>query len=96
MIKGCRKNVIMVKGGCESPFESAYFIMKDSVDECVYTEGDMISEAERIISHSAVNKEKAKSGSSHNNNEKKRSKALIPFAVGTAVGSAAGLIWLFI
>ena len=97
MIKGCRKNMIFVKCDRDSSFESAYFIMKSDavVEGC--PEGDLLAEAEKIINNSLMNYEKdgKKKRQRRIKSEKKGHRALIPFAAGATVGSAAGLIWLF-
>ena len=95
MIKGCRKNMIFVRCGEESCFESAYFIMKNSAAGEGTSEGDLLAEAEKIINESLVKSEK-NGKNKKQKGEKKSFRVLIPFAAGATVGSAAGLIWLFL
>ena len=95
MIKGCRKNMIFVRCGEESCFESAYFIMRNGASDERRSEGDLLAEAEKIINESLVKSEK-NGKNKRQKGEKKSFRALIPFAAGATVGSAAGLIWLFL
>ena len=95
MIKGCRKNMIFVKCGEESCFESAYFIMKNGVSDKEPSDGDLLAEAEKIINNSLLKSEKDKRSKKQRGGNKKF-RVFIPFAAGATVGSAAGLIWLFI
>ncbi len=46
-MKGCQKNVILVKGKESELFEEAYFIMKDT--ERPRSTADIVAEARRII-----------------------------------------------
>ena len=92
MIKGCRKNMIIVRCGADSRFESAYFIMKN---DTVCDEGDLLSEAERIINNGSSDGEKTKP-SIKQKGEKKPLRGLIPFAAGATVGSAAGILLFFL
>lgn len=97
MIKGYRKNMIAVKGGEGDLFETAYFILKDGHSGDVISENDMLLEAEKIIEKSLLSSEGSKNGDKKNKkSEKNRSKAIIPFAAGATVGSAIGLLWLFL
>ena len=92
MIKGCRKNMIFVRCGADSSFESAYFIMKDDAGG---DEGDLLSEAEKIIKSSASGNEKTRP-SKKQKDEKKPLRGIIPFAAGATLGSAAGILLFFL
>lgn len=48
MIKGLRKNVFVLKCGRDSPFESAFFILKAAYSSDGYSE-DIVAEAERLV-----------------------------------------------
>lgn len=95
MIKGCQRKVIVVKGEEENMFEYAYFILKNNLKYDRLGEVDMVSEANRIIEESE-NMREAKIKSKDKSKEKNSKKIIIPFSVGAAVGSAAGLLWLFL
>ena len=47
MIKGAQKKMIVVKTGDSRLFEEAYFVLRRDADE---RNGDMVAEADRIIS----------------------------------------------
>ena len=51
-MKGCKKNVIMIKGGCYELFDSAYFIMRDTASP--YSKRDILEEAKRIITENEL------------------------------------------
>ena len=86
MIKGCQRRVIVVRGEDENMFEYAYFVLKSGEKFDRVGEDDMIAEANRIIENSEGKK----------NKEKDKTMMIIPFSVGAALGSLAGLLWLFL
>ena len=94
MIKGCEKRVVFVKGEEEGMFECAYFVLKALPKYEKYNEDDMVAEAMKII------EERVRKDVKIRNKEKKggaeNKKIIIPFSVGAAVGSLAGLFWLFL
>ena len=95
MIKGYQRKTVVMRGGEESMFEYALFVLKNDEKYIQCKEEDMVAEAVRIIEEN----EKVKTASTKIKDqkiEKDRKKIIIPFSVGAAVGSAAGLIWLFI
>ena len=49
MMRGLRKNAFVLKCGRDSPFESAFFILKASYlpPKC---DGDIVAEAEKLVS----------------------------------------------
>ena len=49
MIKGIRKNVLVVKCGRESPFESATFVLREGAHPEM-SDQSIIAEAERLVS----------------------------------------------
>lgn len=68
MVKGLRKNMIVVKCERDSPFESAFFILKDNGELGARGEEDIMSEACAIIdaaSGGKLKKPKKKRGLSH-------------------------------
>ena len=95
MIKGCQRKVIVVKGDDESIFESAYFVLKNGPKYDNFSEGDMVEEADRIIRESGQIKDK-KSDKKDEKKEKNYKKIIVPFSIGTALGSLLGLLWLFL
>ena len=95
MIKGYQRKTVVVRGGEDGMFEYALFVLKNDEKYMQCKEDDMVAEAVRIIEEN----EKVKTASTKIKDqkiEKDRKKIIIPFSVGAAVGSAAGLIWLFI
>ena len=95
MIKGCQRKVIVVKGEEENMFEYAYFVIKNDLKYDRLGEGDMVSEANRIIeANEGVREMKIKNKGK--NKDKKGKNIIIPFSIGAAAGSLAGLLWLFI
>ena len=61
MIKGIRKNVFVMKCGKESPFESAVFILRDSlISEGM--SGDIVAEAERLVEDAFSDRQTKRSG----------------------------------
>ena len=48
MLKGCRKQLVMLKPGEDSVFESAWFVLREERVQTSYV--DMIAEANRIVS----------------------------------------------
>ena len=85
MIKGAQKRMIVLKTADSAVFEEAYFVLRRE-NNC--GEGDMVTEANRIIESSGGK-----------NKEKRSLKNMLWYAVsfggGTAVGvGAACLLWL--
>ena len=48
-IKGCSRQMIMLNGTGSGMFEAAYFIVKADADQRVFSHGDMLREANRIV-----------------------------------------------
>ena len=102
MIKGCRRSVILVKGDEESIFECAYFVLKNGDEPFKMSDEDMVAEANKIIEASnpecaiKINENDKKTCKKSKNTDKTGKKIIIPFSIGAAVGSAAGLLWLFL
>ncbi len=88
MIKGARKNMIVVKTSDSLVFEEAYFVMRESESR---DHDDMITEAGRIIEGCTVKKSKTAKGQFKN-----MLIGAISFFGGAFLGSgAAVLIFLF-
>lgn len=49
MIKGCEKRVVWIRNTESEIFEQAYFILSESAYEKKKSEGDIVTEAKRII-----------------------------------------------
>ena len=47
MVKGLRKNVFVLKCDKDSPFESAFFVLRASMEKPV--DDDIVREAERLV-----------------------------------------------
>ena len=58
MLKGCRRNMVMVRGDRESVYEVACFLLKSEAEGRGLHETDMLREAERILKHCAAAPEK--------------------------------------
>lgn len=91
MIKGCSKRAVVVSGGAESIFETAYFILKPVAEGA--EESDILREANRLIEDKTL---PAKGRKFRKEGKKAHRSPVLPFAAGAAVGSAAGLLWLFL
>ena len=80
-MKGCLKNVILVKGKESELFEEAYFIMKET--EKPHRNADIVAEARRII-------ETEDMSASPISVKLNRKKKLVCFFIGIGVAS---LMW---
>ena len=96
MIKGCQRKMIMVKGDEESPFEMAYFVIKSDPRSSEIGENDILAEANKIVEAKTICEGGVKVRKNKKDTAERNKKAVIPFAAGAAVGSAVGLLWLFI
>lgn len=103
MIHGCQRKVIFIRNTESKLFEEAYFILRNDTASATASGGDMIKEANRIISAFSVQNAAKSGGSQHGAVKsgtpgafrsplpaKQRSAAL--FVSGSAVGCA--LFWL--
>ena len=85
MLKGCQKQVVVLRGKCGDIFEEAYFILKD--DSVLPCENDMVKEALRI----------AEASTSKGKASKNLLSRLIPALIGAAAASFLfGIILLFV
>ena len=96
MIKGCQRKMIMVKGDEESPFEMAYFVLKSDPRSSEIGESDILAEANKIVEAKTLSEGGVKVRKTKKEAAEKTKKIAIPFAAGAAVGSAVGLLWLFV
>ena len=87
MIKGCQKKIIFIQGSENSPFETAYFVLKKDSEDCCHGGDDIIKEANRIISESLPDVKRK---------NKKRAKLkqmlyrIMLFGIGLLLGGGAG------
>ena len=89
MIKGCRKNMIMVPGGADSVFESVYFVLRADVKQ-ESDGGDMVAEANRIVRELEGGESEGKRAASG------WKRSLLLFAAGAATGSGAAALLFFL
>ena len=54
MIKGCEKRVVWLRNTDSEVFDQAYFILSDAAYEKKKSEGDIVSEAKRIIGQAPI------------------------------------------
>lgn len=92
MIKGTQKNVIILKNTKSPLFEEAYFILRERPGEKVH-KGDMISEANRIISANVIHSNKYTD--SKKSVKKEKTIGLILFILGALSGIAGCFIFGF-
>lgn len=52
MIKGCKREIILINGSESSLFENAYFVLRSDAAEGGVCHDDMVREANRIIEKS--------------------------------------------
>lgn len=57
MLRGIHKKMIAVKTPSSSPFECAYFILRNDISEEIYDKRAMLREAQRILSESQPRQE---------------------------------------
>ena len=81
MLKGAQKRMYVVKMGQDSPFEEAYFVMKET--EKPHRNADIVAEARRII-------ETEDMSASPISVKLNRKKKLVCFFIGIGVAS---LMW---
>lgn len=60
MLRGCKRNMIVLHGTGSDLFEEAYFIVRERTD--TPSEGDMLKEAERILDRNRSEKRKLSKG----------------------------------
>ena len=83
MLKGCQKQVVVLRGKCGDIFEEAYFILRSGTSRAALPE--MLCEANRIVEATKPCPQRKKRLSPY-------VKGMIVFAVGFAVG--AGIVLL--
>ncbi len=83
MIKGARKQMIVMRTGNSRYFDEAYFVLRNDWKESFDDRGDMLCEANRILAESASHAAKK---------EKKRLFQWLCFGAGGICGAALGVI----
>lgn len=89
MVKGCQRQIVLLRGTGSGLFEEAYFILKP--EKAAVSEQLMIAEANRIIEENALHRPSIK--------RRRRSvgAGLREFFIGLAAGSGLmGLLWLLL
>ncbi len=91
MIRGIKRQMIMVKTDKSSIFEAAYFLLRTDVSEPRASGNEMLSEANRIISENASQRNRRK------DERRTRLRNGLPFFVcGSITGVfITGMLWLF-
>ena len=77
MVKGYKRNVVLLKNTGSEIFDMAYFIMKDSVNS---DNVDIVREANRILEENTLKK---------NGNGRKILPLILAFSLGAALTAAA-------
>ena len=49
MIKACQKKILYIEGQENTPFEAAYFVLRDNAESISLGGDDILKEADRII-----------------------------------------------
>ncbi len=83
MLKGCQKQVVVLRGKCGDIFEEAYFILRSGTSKAGLPE--MLCEANRIVEATKPCPQKRRSLAPH-------VKSFIFFAAGLAVGASLVLL----
>ena len=60
MVKGCQRQMVVLKCASDSAFENAYFILRNDKQRS-FTEEEIITQANRIISENCFSRRKKKS-----------------------------------
>lgn len=87
MVKGIKKNMIVLRRPESRWFEEAYFILKE--DTHTPSDTDILAEANRILSENATEEEKGKNG---------RTRLFLSslfFLAGVLTGAALSFLFLF-
>ncbi len=90
MIKGIQKNVVILKNTKSPIFEEAYFILRERPGEKIH-KGDMISEANRIISANIIHSNEY--ADSKKTTKKEKTTGIILFILGVLLGAAGCFIF---
>jgi len=95
MIRGAQKRMIVIRTHDSRVFEEAYFVMRRD-SEMAVNDGDMLSEADRIIRRSMVGfEDQEKVGSKRRMSTKLR--CFIWFLSGMIMGSGCiGMLWFLL
>lgn len=89
MVKGCQRQIVLLRGTGSELFEEAYFILKP--EKANLPQARMITEANRIVEENTLQR-KQKTKLSH----RQRGERLLFFLLGMLSGGTfLGLLWLF-
>jgi hypothetical protein len=83
MIKGARKEMIVVRTGNSRYFDEAYFVLREDAQKKIRKSTDILSEANRIL---------AEISPEHSTAGKKLGRGWFFFAAGSLCGVALGII----
>ena len=83
MIKGARKQMIVVRTGNSRYFDEAYFVLKENTQKDKRKSKDILSEANRILSEMTPEKPTV---------EKKQHRSWFYFGIGSLCGALLGLV----
>lgn len=88
MVKGCQRQIVLLRGTGSELFEEAYFILKP--EKADLPQAQMITEANRIIEENTQRKKRASAVTAP------RGGRLLFFLLGLlSGGSFLGMLWLF-
>lgn len=91
-MRGYQRKVIFMKNTGSSLFDEAYFVVSPSGEAAAKEQGDMVLEANRIISENLENS----SLGARRESERRKKDFLVPFFLGVLISSAFALmIYLF-
>lgn len=90
MIRGIKRQMIVVKTDKSSIFETAYFLLRTDVSEPRVSGNEMLTEANRIISENSSYRKR------HKDERRTRLKNGLPFFIfGSLAGALiTGIFWL--
>ena len=96
MLRGARKNMIVVRTRDSRVFEEAYFVMRRDNSLSAMDEADMLWEANRILEN-ALPANGKKALSAHGEEVRRRWRGILWFCAGLlSGGGATGLLWLLL
>ena len=96
MLRGARKNMIVVRTRDSRVFEEAYFVMRRDSGQAAVDEADMLWEANRILESTAPHGDREPRGRS-DTGENGFLRRLLWFGLGLCSGGGiTGLLWLLL
>ena len=81
MMRGCQRQIIMLKGTDSQIFDEAYFLLRKDFDRSRGDEGELVREAERLVAL---------------NTTRRRVRVVSKWALFAAGMLAGGLLWLLV